>query len=132
MKTILFFLVMSACCIGQQTDYIRTKDYNLHVYSGMAVASTGAAVNDATGLNAPNWAAHLGTAVAVGTLKEIWDASVEGERFSVEDWGATLMGGTISWAADELFKWIGIDTRYTRAAIIIGGIVGVGLTVNLK
>lgn len=128
----MLILAVGMTASAQQTDYIRTKDFNLHVYAGATAATLGAVINDATELGAPNWAAHLGTAVAVGTLKETWDVIAEGERFSVEDWGGTLAGGTFSWIADEIFKWIGIDTRYTRVAVIVGGLVGVGLTVNLK
>lgn len=131
MKTIIIFLMTIGFCTAQQTDYIKTKDFNLHVYAGATTATLGAIINDATELGAPNWAAHLGTAVAIGTLKETWDVIADGERFSAEDWAATLAGGTFSWIADEIFKWLGIE-RYTRVVVIVGGLVGVGLTVNLK
>lgn len=112
--------------------YTQTTDFQLHVYAGVATGSLAAQMNETLNIDMPNALAYVAGATAAGLIKESYDA-IDYGKFSVEDLAATMAGGFFAWVFQEGVTAIfNVEPKYVRAFLIAGGIVGVGLTVNLK
>lgn len=115
MKTLLLTLLF---CV---TLNAQNQDKTLHFVAGMGAGTFTATINDATELKLPNAVAHIGGAVAIGTIKELSD-----KKFDEKDLTATALGGVLSYAIDELFG----KSKYSRIVVIGGSTLYLGITLT--
>jgi uncharacterized protein YfiM (DUF2279 family) len=86
MKTLIIFLFLSLSCNGQQVDKVA------HFGVGyVATATTSALLSKKSPF--VNITVSLGTAIVIGTAKELYDLKVKKTVFNGKDLFWTVMGG---------------------------------------
>jgi len=104
-KFVLVAIISLLMCASTnaQTMSLEKVDNQLHLALGMVAGSGAIMVNEkALGESIPNSVVAIGSAFAVGFVKEVYDANQPNNKFNLSELAWTTIGGAVSYGLHEL------------------------------